>query len=372
MQKELWYRIALTKIPEIGPVSGRKLIQYFETASAVFAARKKELRSVSGISERAAEQIKSCTVAAAVDAEMNYLKKEHISPLFITDKEYPHRLLHCYDAPILLYWRGTADLNAHKILSIVGTRMNTPYGKNTTENIIQSLPNDLVIVSGLALGIDSIAHKAALKNGTQTIGVLAHGLDDMYPSQNKSLANAMLQQGGLLSEFAHQTKADKYNFPKRNRIVAGIADAILVIETAIKGGSMITADLAFNYNREVFALPGKITDLHSSGCLHLIEQNKASVFTSTEKLLETMGWETKRQKQTDPQLKIFLQLSDDEQLIIKILEEHGSISHDELFSNALLNSSRMAAALLNLELQNIITILPGRKIVLNYTANRVK
>ncbi len=364
MQKELWYQIALTKIPEIGSVNGRKLIQYFETASAIFSARKKELRAIAGISERAAEAIKNCTLTAEVDAEIEYLKKENISALFITANNYPHRLLHCYDAPILLYWRGTADLNAQKILSIVGTRMNTVYGKNTTESIVQSLPKDLLIVSGLALGIDSITHKAALKNGMQTIGVLAHGLDDMYPSQNKSLANAMLQQGGLLTEFPHQTKADKYNFPKRNRIVAGISDATLVIETAIKGGSMITADLAFNYNREVFALPGKITDLHSSGCLHLIQQNKSNVFTSTEQLLETMGWETKRQKQTDPQLKIFPQLSDDEQLIIEILRADGCISHDELFSKALLNSSRMAAALLNLELQNLVSILPGKKIQL--------
>ncbi len=364
MQEELWYQIALTKIPEIGPVSGRKLIQYFETASAVFAARKKELKTVSGISEKAADQIKNGSVAAAVDAEINYLKKKQISPLFITDAQYPHRLLHCYDAPLLLYWSGTADLNAQKILSIVGTRMNTLYGKNATESILESLPKDVVIVSGLALGIDSIAHKAALKNGLQTIGVLAHGLDEMYPSQNKSLANAMLQQGGLLSEFAHQTKADKYNFPKRNRIVAGIADATLVIETAVKGGSMITADLAFNYNREVFALPGKITDLHSSGCLHLIQQNKSAVFTSTKQMLETMGWETQQDGGDSIQLKIFAQLSDDEQLIIKILGEDGPNSLDELYSKALLNSGRMATALLNLEIQNIITRIPGKKIEL--------
>lgn len=364
MHNELWFQIALTKIPEIGPISGRKLIQYFETASAVFSAKKKELRSIPGISERAVELIKNCTQSSTVDAEIEYLNQKKISALFITDKEYPQRLLHCYDAPILLYWRGTADLNAQKILSIVGTRRNTVYGKNSTECIIHSLPKDLVIVSGLALGIDAIAHKSALENNLQTIGVLAHGMEEMYPLQNKILANSMIQQGGLLTEFSHLIKAEKYNFPKRNRIVAGISDATLVIETAIKGGSIITADLAFNYNREVFALPGKITDSHSSGCLQLIQQNKSNLFTSTEHLLETMGWENSPEKHKNIQLKNFPQLSDDEQLIIKILNDLGGASIDELFSKALLNSGRMAAALLNLEMQNLINRIPGKKIEL--------
>lgn len=365
MHTELWYQIALTLIPDIGPVLRKRLINYFETAHAVFAARKKELSAIEGIGEKAARQIKSWDNFSLADDEMKFIEKHGITPLFINHKQYPQRLLNCYDAPTMLYWKGIGNLNAPRMLNIIGTRMNTAYGKLVTENIIRSLPDDVVIVSGLALGIDAIAHRNALTSGHHTIGVLAHGLDDLYPAQNKPLAKEMLHHGGLLTEFNQKTKPDKHNFPRRNRVVAGITDATLVIETAVKGGSMITADLAFQYNREVFAVPGKITDLKSSGCLQLIQQNKAIVFTSTEQLMETMGWLPATKKTVKKQLEIFTSLTNEEQMVVKILEEKDVFAMEELISRTNLNSSAMAAALLSLEMQNIINIIPGKMIALS-------
>ena len=226
---------------------------------------------------------------------MEFCQKHHINPLFINDPAYPQRLLNCYDPPTMLYYRGNANLNNSKIISIIGTRTNSEYGKRITEQLVEGLREyNVLIVSGLAFGIDAIAHKAALQNGLPTIGVLAHGLDQLYPPQHKQLAKDMLAEGGLLTEFRKETLPDKYNFPKRNRVVAGISDATIVIETAIKGGSMITAELAYNYNRDLFAIPGKITDAKSAGCLKLIQQNKAILLTDTTQLLEVMGWEEKK------------------------------------------------------------------------------
>jgi DNA processing protein len=360
MYPDLLYQIALTHVNGIGCVQSKILIEHFVTAEAIFKATKKELSCIEGIGEIKASQIKHFNDFAFAESEIKFIEQNSIEPLFLTNKDYPKKLLHCYDAPTLLYYKGAANLNATKTISIIGTRTNSDYGKQITEQIVADLaPLQVNIVSGLAFGIDAIAHKAALANNLATIGVLAHGLDNLYPSQHKILAKEMLQNGGLLTEFGKDTNPDKHNFPKRNRIVAGMADATIVIETANKGGSMITAELAYNYNRDLFAVPGKTTDAKSSGCLQLIHQNKASIYINTQQLIKDMGWADTIQ---NPKLQreLFIDLSPNEQLIFDVLQQKDLVHIDEINLKTSLTSSSVAAAILNLELQNIVGCLPGK------------
>jgi len=359
-QNDLRYQIALTLINGIGVVQAKQLMEHFGDAESIFKARRKDLDLMEGIGEIKARQIKDFTDFTTAEEEIEFCEKHHISVLFLTDKNYPQRLLTCYDAPTLLYYRGNADLNAPKIISIVGTRNNTDYGKQITEKFIEEIrAQNVLIVSGLAFGIDGIAHKAALQNKMATVGVLGHGLDIIYPSLHKSLAKEMLLNGGLLTEYRKNTQPDKYSFPRRNRIVAGMSDVTLVIETAAKGGSMITAELAYNYNRDLFALPGKVTDKRSSGCLTLIRQNKAVLFTNAAEFMDDMGWE-QRPVAPPKQKDLFVELNDNEKIIVTLLKEKETVSIDELYLKSGLSSSSVAAALLNLELQNILVSLPGK------------
>ena len=360
MQEELLYQVALTMIPELGAVKAKILTEHFGNASAIFQAKKKEISGLEGIGELNARRLKEWNNFSEAEAEVIFTEQHHIQTLFISDKDYPQRLLHCYDPPTLLYYRGNANLNSSRILSIIGTRNHTEYGKQVTEQLVQSLQSQqVIIVSGLAFGIDAIAHKASLQNHLPTIGVLAHGMDTLYPAQHKSLAKEMLRDGGLLTEFRKNSKPDKHNFPKRNRIVAGMADATIVIETAVKGGSMITAELAYNYNRDLFAIPGKITDAKSSGCLKLISQNKAILLTGAEQLVELMGWEEKK-KNSKKQKALFIELSVEERVIVNLLNEEKGTPIDTLYIKSGLSSSSVAAAILNLEIQNVICSLPGK------------
>ena len=360
MNNDLLYQVALTLIPNIGPVQSRILIEQFGDAESIFKAKLKTLGSIDSIGEVRANNIKEFDNFTEAEKGIEFIEKYKIQPLFIKDKNYPQRLLRCYDAPTMLYYRGNADLNTAKIISIIGTRNNTDYGKQVTEKLVADLQEqNVLILSGLAFGIDSIAHKAAIQNNLPTVGVLAHGLDTIYPSQHKSLAKEMLQNGGLLTEFSQKTKPDKHNFPRRNRIVAGMADATIVVETAIKGGSMITAELAHNYNRDVFAFPGKTTDSKSAGCNYLIKHDKAFLLTDAQQLMEAMKWQQKKAK-PKAQKELFIELSADEKIIINILREKDSVHIDELFLRSGLSSSSVAGAMLNLELQNAISSLPGK------------
>ncbi|MEJ7769875.1 MAG: DNA-processing protein DprA [Chitinophagaceae bacterium] len=361
MDNDLLYQIALTMVPNIGTVHAKSLVELYGDAASIFKANKHVLEKIEGIGVIRANHIKAYRDFKRAEEEMTFIEKFKIQPLFLTDPNYPKRFLHCYDPPTLFYYRGTANLNSAKMLAIVGTRMNTDYGKHVTEQLIKQLElADLVIISGLAFGIDAIAHKTALRNNIPTVGVIGHGLDTMYPPQHKALAKEMLQEGGILTEFRSQTKPDKHNFPIRNRIVAGISDATIVVETGSKGGSMITAEMANSYNRDVFAVPGRTNDLKSAGCNHLIRANKAILLTDARQLKEIMGWEHPETKPFKAQRDLFLELSDDEKKLVSILKEKETMAIDELNIKSDLSSSGVAAAILNLEFQGVIRLLPGK------------
>jgi len=360
MTNDLLYQIALTLIPNIGCIQAKTLIENYGDAENIFKAKKKDLAAIENIGLVRANNIKAFEDFKSAEEEIKFIEKYKIQPLFITNEDYPRRLLNCYDPPTILYYRGNANLNASKIISIVGTRSNTDYGKQVTEKLVSGLSElNVLIISGLAFGIDAIAHKSALQNNLETVGVLAHGLHTIYPRQHKSLAKEIVQHGGLLTEFRNGVKPDRFNFPSRNRIVAGMADATIVIETAIKGGSMITAELANNYNRDVFALPGKTTDSKSAGCNYLIQNNKAILFTDANELIENLGWQSKKINKKQ-QKELFIELSEDEKIIIEILKEKETTHIDGINIRSNLSSSSIAAAILNLELQNVIAGLPGK------------
>lgn len=362
MTSELLYQLSLTLVPNIGPVQARILIEQMGTASAVFSAKESHLKKIEGIGERKAKSIKSFHQFKEAEKEIRFMEQYGIRPLFLTDKEYPRRLLNCYDAPTLLYYKGNADLNHTKIVAIIGTRHHTEYGRQLTDTFIHELASQqMLIVSGLAFGIDALAHKASLKYKLPTIGVLAHGLDQVYPQQHTLLARDMTNQlGGLLTEFRSQTNPDKHNFPNRNRIVAGMSDAVVIIETGIKGGSMITAELANGYNKDVFAFPGRTTDPKSEGCNQLIRNNKAILLTEAKELIGIMNWGEQQKAASPRQRTIFVELTENEKKIIAILAEKTSTHIDELNLKSGLSSSAVAAAILNLELQNVIVSLPGK------------
>jgi DNA processing protein len=361
LSTELKYQIALGLIPNIGDIHAKALINHFGNAEAIFSARKKELEGLEGIGTIRAASIKSFHDFGKAEEEIQFIKKYKITPLFITDKNYPQRLLNCYDSPSMLYYKGNTDLNSSKIIAIVGTRNNNEYGKNICEKLIEELAGEeVIVVSGLAFGIDSIAHKAAIKNEMKTIGVLAHGLDRVYPSQNSALAKQMITNGGLLTEFRSLTKPDRQNFPSRNRIVAGISDAVIVIETGIKGGSLITAELGNSYNKDVFAFPGRVNDTKSEGCNFLIKNNKAALITSAKDVIENMGWKKKNVTNAKKQRELFIELTADEKTVIGILQSQEQVHIDELYFKSKLNSSAVASALLMLEMQGVIASLPGK------------
>ncbi len=361
---DLLYQLALTRVPQIGAVHARLLTEHFGTATGIFKARRKELSAIEHIGEIRARNIKAFTDFSFCEKEIRFIEQYKIQPLYLTDKAYPQRLLHCSDAPTLLFYKGIADLNHTRVVSIIGTRNNTDYGKAVLEKLLSGLASCQVLVtSGLAFGIDALAHRVALQQALPTIGVLAHGLHTIYPAQHKQLARDMLLHGGLLTEFGSDAQPDKHHFPRRNRIVAGMADATVVIETAIKGGSMITAELANTYNREVFAFPGKTTDNKSSGCNHLIKNNKAILLTDAQQLIEAMNWEKKKSKPA-VQKELFTTLPAEEQLIITLLQQRGTMHIDELHARSGLGNHAIAAAILNLELQDMIKSLPGKMFAL--------
>ncbi len=356
----LIYKIGLTLIPGVGDVNGKKLVSYCGGADAIFKEKKKALMKIPGIGEATVNSILSQKVLERAEEEIRFIEKYAVTPLFYTDKNYPQRLKHCIDGPIMLYFLGNSDLNAPRILSIVGTRRATEYGREACNSLVEGLADlNVEIVSGLAYGIDTIAHKAALRNNLQTVGVLAHGLDRIYPWANKSLAEKMILNGGLVTDFLSKTNPDRENFPKRNRIIAGLADALLVIESGVKGGALITANIANSYDRDVFAVPGNIYNNFSQGCNYLIKTNKAALIDTIDEIKLSMQWESKTET-TQKQRKLFAELSPEEEIIVKILKENGDCSIDFLVLKSKFSNSKIASILLNLEFEGVVKNLPGK------------
>ena len=356
------YQLALTQVPQIGTVLARALSEKFESAEAIFRASKKMLCEVDGISDIKASCIKSFKDFEVCESEHKFLEKHQIKLLFLTNEKYPKRLLNCYDPPTLLFYKGEADLNAGKIVNIIGTRSHSEYGKQLAEKLVETLSqHNILVISGMAFGIDTQAHKACVKYNVPTVGVLAHGLDTLYPPENAKLARIMLDQsGGLLTEFWSGTKPDKHNFPTRNRVVAGLCDATIVVETDIKGGSMITAELAIGYNRDVFAFPGRVNDTKSKGCNHLIRLNKAALISNGDELLEAMNWLPQPEKKARVQRSLFIELTPQEKMIVDLLNANDQLHIDELNIKSGMNASAAAGALLSLELQGVLLSLPGK------------
>ena len=362
MNEQLLYHIAITSIPNVGDITAKKLIAYCGSSEQVFKEKKSVLEKIPGIGAINAQKIlthKSEALAIA-EEELVFIESNKITPLFFLNDNYPQRLRHCEDGPVLLYSKGVVDYNNQKVVSIVGTRKATEYGKDFCNKIVADLsPHKPLIVSGLAYGVDVCSHKAAIKNGLPTVGVLAHGLDRLYPAQHKNVANRMIENGALLSDYKSRTNPDRENFPKRNRIVAGISDLTIVIESSKKGGSLITAHIANDYNRDVFALPGRLGDSQSEGCNNLIKTNKAALIQSIKDIEYIMGWETKKAPKVT-QHQLFVELTTEQKKIADIISKQGKIGVDELSIQAKLPMSKLTTELLDMEFSGVVKTLPGK------------
>lgn len=364
MQEELRHQMALTQIPQIGDIVAKKLLAHFRSASAVFEAGKHELENIPDIGAVRAAAIRQFQDYERVDREIAFMEKYDVQPVFYTSPQYPQRLKHCTDSPVMLYYKGNADLNAGRIVSIVGTRAPGEYGKTVCARLVEDLAaHNVIVVSGMAYGIDIIAHRQALVHGIPTIGVLAHGLDRIYPPQHKGTAMSMVENGGLLTEFLSETQPDKQHFPMRNRIVAGIADATIVVESGLQGGSLITADIANSYNKDVFAIPGRIGDPHAAGCNELIRTNRAMLITGATDLLQVMGWDNNNppKVQADPQRELFVTLNEAEQHIVTLFTGDDEKHIDQLRRESYLPGSQVTSLVLKLEMQHVLRGLPGQK-----------
>lgn len=367
MTKEsLLYPIALTKIPKVGPVIARTLLGYCGSAEAVFRSSPRSLRKIPGIGEQLARSIVAPAVLQQAEAELAQLEREGLRALFFLDDDYPLRLKTLADAPLLLYVRGTPPLNAAHVIGIVGTRKPTPQGLAWCEELVAGLvPYQTLVVSGLAYGIDVAAHRQALAVGLPTVGVVAHGLGHLYPPGHRSHAERMAAQGGgLVSEYGFATGAEKEFFPMRNRIIAGLCDALVVVETQLYGGSMITAQFANDYHRDVFAVPGRPCDPLAAGCNALIKDNQAQMIERVDDLVSALSWDL-AQRSGGRQGTLFVELEPEEKNIVALLHPSQEKGIDRLTLEAQKTHSEIAALLLQLEFKGLVRALPGKRYLLN-------
>lgn len=361
MQQEVFYHIALTLVPYIGDVQIGVLLDYFKLPSVVFTANRKALENLPGIGVVRADAIKRFNGYKRVDDELSFIEKNGITVFVKHQAGYPKRLEACIDAPHIIYYKGNQDLNQKQIVAVVGTRTPTDYGKNNVTAFINELAElNVMVVSGLAYGVDTLVHRACVHQGLPTVGVLGHGLDQLYPSSNRLLAAEMLEKGGLLSEFMHKTKPDRQNFPKRNRIVAGMVDAVVVIESGEKGGSLITAEIANSYNKDVFAFPGRTTDLNSMGCNHLIRTHRAGLITSGKDFIELMDWSPQLKKRKAVQTALFFALEGKEKELYDLVLQREPIGIDDLIIQSGHKASEVSATLFSLEMKGLISPRPGK------------
>ena len=365
--KELHYCIALTLLNGVGVRFAKNLLSLYEgKAENFFLDKHVSKLNIQGFSKEKLKNLNREEALSLAEDHVHFIIKEEIKPLFFYSDDYPQRLKNCLDAPILLFSKGNFNLNPEKAVAIVGTRNITSYGKRITEELVLGLKAlNIQVVSGMAFGVDVLAHNNCLTHNIDTVGVLGHGLDRVYPHQHRGIAHEMMhKQGcGLLTEFLNQTKPDRENFPKRNRIVAGMTDATIVIESGGKGGSLITANLANDYNRDVFAFPGNVTNPFSKGCNQLIAQNKAHLAESAEQIVKTMGWACATKKSV--QRQFFPNLTDEESEIVELLKEK-ELSVDLICLKLKKPISKVNSTLISLELQGVVQGKPGNKFATLY------
>ena len=358
--EHILYYLALQSVEGIGDINAKKLIARCGSAKAVFKENPKSLEKIDGIGSKIINGLKSTKRMHDAEAELEFINKNDIQVSTFLDNDYPERLKHCVDGPILLFQKGKINLKQQRIISIVGTRMITNYGKSFLKKFITDIKKyNPVIISGLAYGIDVFAHQQAMENNLQTIGVLAHGLDVVYPKIHQNEAGKMQENGGLFTEFWSNTNPDRENFVKRNRIVAGLSEATIVVESASRGGSLITADIANSYNRDVFAVPGRISDQFSKGCNQLIKSNKAALINSAKDLEYILNWETEDKKPKNIQKQLFVELNTEEQKVFDYLLKEGKQSLDMIALHCAFPIQKTATLLFNLEMKGVTKPLPG-------------
>jgi DNA processing protein len=361
-ETELVHQLALLKIEGVGDIVAKKLINHCGSAEKVFHSKPDFLKNIDGIGTVLLKKLKDKTVLELAKKELQFIKENNITCCSYLDENYPDRLKHCIDGPLVLFSSGNINWNSRKVISIVGTRQVSAYGIDFCKKLIQDLaPLNPIIVSGFAYGVDIVAHQAAMDNNLQTIGVLAHGMNQIYPKQHKKYCAKMEKNGGFLTEFWSTSNPEKENFVKRNRIVAGISEATIVIESAEKGGSLITALLANDYNRDVFAVPGRSNDKFSQGCNNLIKTQRAHLLTSAADILYILNWEIEKKEDNQGiQKQLFVFLDEVEQKIYDYLLQNGKTEIDIIALECNFPVFRTASFLINMELKGVIRPLPGK------------
>ena len=364
MTENLIHKIALSLIPGIGSITAKSLIAYTGSAEQVFREKESALRQIPGVGTILAKNIVNSEVMSRAGHEVEFLQKNNVNALFYLDEDYPQRLLGCSDAPIILYVKGNPFLNCPKVISIVGTRHATEYGRRIVDQFISVLAErgyKIIIVSGLAYGIDIQSHKSALRTGLPTVAVMGHGLETVYPQLHTTIAKEMIEsQGGLVSDFLSNSLIERTNFLRRNRIIAGLSDATIVVESAKKGGALVTADIANSYNRDVFAFPGKVGDPYSEGCHFLIKSNRAVLIESVADLENVMNWSAAKSQSDAIQPCLFYDFNPDEKLIVDLLRSEGETAIDLICIKTTLPMNKVSPTLLNLEFAGIVKGLPGK------------
>ena len=368
MNNNLLYLIALKCIPQVGDIVARRLIETTGDASAVFTMPEEKIEKLSGLTPKTIRMIKENRTSALKrsETEIEFIQKHKIDCVSSFDDNYPSRLKHCLDAPLFLFYRGSEPVESAYMTAVVGTRKSTVYGRKMTELLVSGLNlSGMTIVSGLAYGIDTVAHQTAVDCGIPTIGIMAHGFKHLYPEENRKLATQMLKNGGLMTEFLSDELPEKQNFPIRNRIIAGMADAVVVDEAQSKGGALITAEIANSYSRDVFTIPGRVDDQKSRGCNWLIRTQRATLIESAEHLKYFMNW-TQAEKPQVRQVRMEVLLDAGAQTVYDYLHEHGEKSIDSICNELGISINSAAMILLELEFQGVVAALPGKRYRLKY------
>ena len=359
-EDELLYALALQRVKGVGDIIAKKLIETCGSPKSVFEERSKTLQKINGIGTVLLKNIFDSETLKEAEKELLFLQKNDIKPCYFLEESYPSYLKNCIDGPFLFFKDGDFDFDNKKILSVVGTRNMTNYGKDFCRDLIDGLSGyDPMIISGFAYGVDICAHRAALEHKLQTVGVFAHGLDQVYPKVHKKHMAEMYERGGFISEFWSEEQPLKENFLKRNRIVAGISEATIVIESASRGGSLATATIANSYGRDVFAAPGRSTDAYSAGCNNLIRSNKAALITSSVDLIDLLGWKKEKSKKVI-QPTLFLDLQEDEQKVFDYLSQRKKELLDIIALECDILIHKTASILFQLEMKGLIRPLPGK------------